>query len=107
MVREVLRYGDTLLVKVFFAPSMLSGEAIARILESFNIYLAELSVKEGINVFLKRITKERDYWAIIAIETTDFQRAMEIAHKIEDKMRNFARKTKKQILEAIAALRQQ
>jgi hypothetical protein len=83
---KVLQYeGRTAVVEVFLAPGVVSPEAIQPLTEKFEIMLAEVSDKS--NVFLKRLYRRGDYFAVIAIEDAAFADVVWIASQIEKKTR--------------------
>ena len=92
------------LVKVFLAPSVISPQVLPPLKEKFEYLLAEMSNRFGTNIFLKRIFRAGDYYAIIVIETSDYRKIMKISNEIERRTRIMGSRLKRYLSKAIELL---
>ena len=99
---RVLSYnGGTAIVEVYLAPGLFSRNVVQQIVEKFEVMLAE---QNQANSFLKRISRKRDFYAIIAIESEDFRTVTQIASLIEKRTRKVSLKVKNSIYSALNLL---
>lgn len=89
------------IIKVFLAPSVISPEALSPIREKFEQFLAELSIRLGINAFLKRIFRAGDYYALVAVETGDYEKVVRVGNEIERRTRILSSRLKRFLSKAI------
>lgn len=98
---RILRYdGDTALVEVYLAPGVVSDDIVAALRERVELMLAGL---EG-NAFVKRVYRDRDYFAVIVLENRGFQEVLSVSASIENKTRRAASRVKSSITSAIRHL---
>ncbi|MBR9680715.1 MAG: hypothetical protein GOU98_02730 [Candidatus Altiarchaeota archaeon] len=99
---RVLSYdGGTAVVEVYLAPGLFSRNVVQQIIEKFEVMLAEQTTS---NAFLKRVSRKRDFYAIIAIESDDFRIVTQVASSIEKKTRKVSLKVKNSIYSALNLL---
>ena len=100
---KILQYnGNTALVEVYLASGIVSPGVIHPLIEKFELMLAEFS--DSSNVFLKKVYKERDYFAIIAIESKEFKEVVSIGIQVEKKTRQVSSMVKSSVFAAINRL---
>ena len=99
---RVLDYdGVTAIVEIHLASGVVSRDIVQILTEKFEIMLAEIT---QFNVFLKRVSKRKDYHAIIAIESDSFDHVASLATSIEQKTRRVSAQVRTSIDSAINRL---
>lgn len=100
---KILRYdGTTALVEVYLAPGIVSGDVVQQLSERFEVLLADFS--ERANIFLKRVRRRGDYYALVAIESDSFKEVTSIASSVEKRTRKVASQVKHSVFSAINRL---
>lgn len=100
---KILRYdGTTALVEIYLAPGIVSGDVVQQLSERFEIMLAEFS--DRTNIFLKRVRRRDDYYALVAIESGSFKEVTSIASSVEKRTRKVASQVKHSVISAINRL---
>ena len=99
---RVLRYdGDTALIEIYLAPGIVSRDIVARLKDKISLMLAE---SDKTNTFMKKVYRRGDYFAVIAVESSDFGEVLSIASLVERKTRRAAFQVKSSISSAIQHL---
>jgi deoxyribodipyrimidine photolyase len=100
---RILQYdGTTALVEVYLAPGIVSGDVVQQLSERFELLLAEFS--DRANVFLKKIHRRDDYYALIAVESPTFSEVASVAQSLEKRTRHVASQVKHSVFSAINRL---
>ena len=94
--------GVTALVEIQLVPGIISGGAVKFAIDKLKYLLAELSQNE--NIFLKEVLKDDDYFAVIAIETKNLDRAIEISKYIEGRTKKISFKLSEFVASTISQL---
>ncbi len=89
------------IVRVFLAPSVLSPQALGQVRSRFEYFLAEVSGRFSTNVFLKRVFRSGDYYAIVAVETGSPEKVVKIASEIERRTRMMGSRLRRMLSRAI------
>lgn len=98
---KVLRYdGTTAIVEVYLAPGVVSQDVVPRLVERFELMLAESST----NMFLRKIYRRADYYAVIAIESRNLKDVASVASSVERRTRKVASQVKSSVASAINRL---
>ena len=98
---KILKYdGTTAIVEVYLAPGVVSRDMLPRIVERFELMLAESDT----NMFLKRVYRKRDYYALIAIESRNFKEVTAAASSVESRTKRVASQMKSSLNSAINRL---
>lgn len=99
---RILRYdGDTALIEVYLAPGIVSRNIVGQLKDKISLMLAEF---DKTNAFMKKIYRRDDYFAVIAVESSDFGEVLSIASSVEHKTRRAASQVKSSISSAIQRL---
>ena len=98
---KILKYdGITAIIEVYLAPGVVSVDVVPQLVERFELMIAESET----NMFLKKVYKRRDYYALIAIESRSFKKVAAIASSVESRTRKVASQMKSSVLSAINRL---
>ena len=96
--------GEAAVVRVFFAPGVLSPEAISKMLPRFETRIFEKNESFLVNAFVRKVVKHHDYYALLAIESGTLEIAMNFASAIERKQRSLAKQLRTSIHRAIRTI---
>lgn len=96
--------GEAAITRVFFAPGILSPEAISKMLSNFEVKVFERAENLSINAFVRKVVKNRDYYAVLAIECDSMQTAQAFSNKIEKSQKVLAQKLRTSVYQAINAI---
>ncbi len=102
MVKIIQYNTHTALVEVYLAPGIVSPDVVHPLIEKFEVMLAEFSN----NVFLKKVYKKGDYFAIIVIESNKFDDVVSIGLRVEKRTRQVSSIVKSSVFAAINRLGQ-
>jgi hypothetical protein len=95
---KVLRYdGTTAVVEIYLASGVVSKDVVPQLAERFELMLAESET----NMFLKKICRRGDYYALIAIESGSLKEAALIASSLEARTRKVSSQVKSSVISAI------
>ena len=100
---KILQYKNhTALVEVYLASGVVSPKVVHSLIEKFELMLAEFSD----NVFLKKVYRNGDYFAIIVIESNNFNDVVSIGLRVEKRTRQVSSIVKSSVFAAINRLGQ-
>ncbi|MBR9681451.1 MAG: hypothetical protein GOV00_01490 [Candidatus Altiarchaeota archaeon] len=96
--------GSAAIVQVFFAPGVLSPEAISEMLPRFETKVFETVESLSVNAFVRKIVKHHDYYALLAIEVNELQEALDFATHLEKRQRFLAKQIRNYLHQANKAI---
>ena len=96
--------GEAAIVQVFFAPGVLSPEVISEMVPNFEVKVFENCETLPVNAFVRKVVKNRDYYALLAIECKSLQQAHGFANILERRQKNLAEKIRNSIHQAIKTM---
>ena len=100
---KIIRYNHhTALVEVYLTSGIVSPEVVHSLIEKFEVMLAEFSD----NVFVRKVYKKKDYFAIIVIESSNFDDVVSIGLRVEKRTRQVSSMVKRSVFAAINHLGQ-
>ncbi len=102
-MRVVSYDGRTALVEIYLASGLVSGVAVQKLIERFEFMLAEMSSEA--NMFLKKVFKKGDYYALVAIEVDELEGAVRLARRVERRTRKIGAHLRDSVMSAINLLR--
>ena len=89
---------------MFFAPGVLSPEAISEMLPRFETKIFERNETLLVNAFVRKVVKYHDYYALLAIESKTLGDALNFANGIENKQQQLAKKIRRSIHQVIKTI---
>lgn len=96
--------GEVAITQVFFAPGILSPEVISKMVSNFEVKIFEKAENLLINAFVRKVVKNRDYYALLAVECNSMQKAQEFSNKIEKSQKVLAQRLRNSIHQAISTM---
>ncbi len=95
--------GEAAIIQVFFAPGVLSPEAVSEMLPRFETKVFRKS-ELAANAFVKQVVKHHDYYALLAVESTSLRQALDLAEGLENCQRRLSEKIKNSVYQATKAI---